>query len=988
MAQWAPPLSVLPGMMEDVWGDRNRSQAFVGREHELDALRALGDTGPLRPAAVLLAGDAGVGKTRLIGEFLGSLQGAGWRCLVGHCLDFGDTAMPYLPFTELLRRLAQAEPELANELAGTHPALAQLSRSARGAESLPREGLDRAEIFASMHAFLEDLAGRSPVMVVVEDAHWADGSSRDLVSFLLARGFAGPVGLVVSYRSDDLHRRHPLRRTVAEWARVPGVERLQLSPLADPDVRRMVDAITGGAAQGYAQDVERIVQRSEGNPFYVEELVGAFLSGGWTLPEDLADLLLVRLDRLGEDTRTLIREASVAGQRVPHDLLAAVSSLSGPGFDAAVRDALDQHVLVRSGEHDYMFRHALLGEAVHDDLLPGERLRLHTAYAEAIRNRVDGTSPAALARHAHASHDYPTALLASIEAGRQALGGGGPEEAARHFQTAMELYGRAAKEMDQPPELSGLVSETAAAIAGSGHPLRALGLVKAQLAELPADAAPSHRAQLLLAKAESALHTESDSDLYDMTSEGLDLVGPDPSPLRARLLAVHAWSQIMRNDYAAAREAADEALDLAGRLELPGVAADVRMFLSRLNQFDDFGATARADLKESVEEARTRGDVEDQLAALFRLGAIHYEYAEHAEARAMWAEADRLARRTRRPWAPFGFDSRLRIAMLAYVLGDWDETVRVTDTSGEVPPATLRALLVATELLVAAGRGDTAALGGLPAVRERWRRDGLIIVLAGAAAIDLCGIRDGAAAAVAAYDDAATTLADLWEPPFQARVRLAALTLGQLVAAASSTPTAEREQVLATADRLMADCARVQETLVERSRPFGIEGQAWLARARAERLHLGWLLDDETDVAALLEAWREAVTLFDQFGEVYEVARCRARLAAVLRAAGNTEQAAEEAARATDVADRLCAKPLLEQLGSIAPPATSGTTELTRREREILGLVAEGRTNGEIARQLFISTKTVSVHVSNILAKLGASGRTEAAAIARRDGLL
>jgi DNA-binding CsgD family transcriptional regulator/tetratricopeptide (TPR) repeat protein len=986
-------MSVAGGMMYDVWADRSRTMALVGRDRELAAMRRLVGGNSPRAAALVLAGDAGVGKTRLLGEFLDRLAADGWRVLLGHCLDFGDTAMPYLPFTEMLRRLDQTDAGLTTELAAAHPALAQLSRTQRGADA-PADGLERAEIFASMHACLEDVASRGPVVAVVEDAHWADASSRDLISFLLARGFNGPVALVVTYRSDDLHRRHPLRSTVAQWTRMPGVDRMQLGPLRAADVRRMIEALIGNTAEpAYAEDVERIVQRADGNPFYVEELVGAFVSGGGTLPEDLADLLLVRLDRLDDAARTLVREASVAGQRVPHDLLAAVSSLSGAAFEAAVRTALDQNILVRAGDDGYAFRHALLGEAVHDDLLPGERLRLHTAYAEAIRERSERgrPSPAALAWHAHAAHDFATALTASVDAGRQAMVVGGPEEAARHFQTALELYDRAAKEMERPPDIAEIVAEAADAVAASGHPLRALGLVAAQLDELPPDAPAESRARLLLAEAEAALFTESDVDMLAVTTEGLALVGEEPSPMRAKMLAVHAWSHIVADDYDAARAAATEALELAGKLEMVGLSADVRLTLSRLNQYENYGAEARADLASALDEARHRGDVEAQLAALFRLGIVHYEYAELDEARAVWVEAAELARRTNRPWAPFGFDGRMRAAMVDYVTGDWDSALRVTDTSGEAPPETLRALLVANDLLIAAGRGDTEALTKLPAVRERWRRDGLIAVISGAAAIDLRGVRDGVQGALAAYDEVVEVLADLWEPMFQAKVRFAALVMGHLVDAVPATASSARTELCARGDQLVADVEAVLETLEGRERRFGSEGQAWVARLRAGRLHLDWLCGRGTDEAALVEAWRASVAAFEEFGEVYEVARSRARLAAVLRAAGHPDEAAAEALRVREVALRLDAKPLLASVEGItgrAAPAPERNTDLTPREREILALVAEGRTNGEIARQLFISTKTVSVHVSNILAKLGASGRTEAAAIARRDGLL
>ena len=165
----------------------------------------------------------------------------------------------------------------------------------------------------------------------------------------------------------------------------------------------------------------------------------------------------------------------------PHDLLARVAPGTEDQLDADLRAALDANVLVRANETEYAFRHALLGEAVYDDLLPGERMRLHTAYAEAVRELRGPRGAADLARHALASHDLPTALQASVDAGEQALATGGPDEAARHFTKALEIYDRAAGHLDEPPEQAELVARTVEALCGSGRPEMALSLVDSHL---------------------------------------------------------------------------------------------------------------------------------------------------------------------------------------------------------------------------------------------------------------------------------------------------------------------------------------------------------------------------------------------------------------------------------------------------------------------------------------------------------------------------
>ena len=974
--------------------DRSRAESLVGRDPELAALlraaTAADGSDPTR--MVLLSGDAGVGKTRLVTEVLDQLGEQGWHRLVGHCLDFGETSMPYLPVTQMLGAIAQSSPELGQRLVGAHPALARLQHpSSAGTAPEPSEGLDRAEVFEAVRALVEDLVCEAPVLMVLEDAHWADASTRDLVSFLLSRRFSGRFLCLVTFRSDEMHRRHPLRQRVAEWVRLPGVERVLVEPLPPGAVRGMVAQIIespGSAmAERYDEDIERIVQRSQGNPFYVEELVGAFLGGGWSLPEDLADLLLVRLDRLDETARAVVRVASAAGQRVPHDLLAAVAPLSDDQLDLALRAAVEAHVLVLTDASEYAFRHALLGEAVYDDLLPGERMRLHTAYAEAVRALRDHRGAAELARHALASHDLPTALEASVTAGEQAMQSGGPEEAARHFGKALEIYARAAGQLATPPDEGELVARTVDALCSAGRPETALALVDSHLEMLTEDVPARSRARLLLARVEALRSTETDLSLSAISEEALRLLGTEPTQLRARMLATHAQALVWDDRFDEARVAVDETIELADRLGLPRLAADASMTLTWLSQHLDFGEGTRAELKRIIEEALATGDMLNALRGTTRLGGLEYDYGQLASAQEAFRRAVGLAARVGRPWAVQGIVARTQAGVVATMRGRWDEALAIADYGDEDPPPTARAMLDSVVLAVAAGRGEVAALERFPAIRERWHREGLITVVGGGAAIELVSRRDGPVAAVAMYDDICAVLVPLWSETFGARLRLATLAVAALADAAPRTPSASRDEVRSTAGRLAADARRVVETRAERHFPFAIEGRAWEARLRAERLRLEWLLGAEVDPTDMVGSWRETAELFAELGHVLEEARARARLALVLRSAGDHAAAQEQAALARATAVRLKAVPVLDELGGVGRSVT-GSGALTPREREILALVAAGRSNAEIGTQLFISAKTVSVHVSNVMTKLGAGSRTEAVALARVGGLI
>ncbi len=971
------------------------SQVLVGRDAELAEIASLLGVRPMsgqEPSAVLLSGDAGVGKTRLLTELRDLAFTEGWQVSAGHCLDFGDSALPYLPFSEVLGRLAADLPDVVETVAAAHPSLARLQPGRRvlgapdGSTGTEASALDRADLFEAVHALLEAASAKAPLLLVIEDAHWADQSTRDMLSFLFSRSFVGPVAVVASYRSDDLHRRHPLRRQVAEWSRIRGVERVQLAPLPAPDVRTLISELHAALEECEIAD---IVDRAEGNAFFVEELVGAACGPGRWVPDDLADVLLVRLDRLDDNARQVVRVASAAGRQVSHEMLTAVSGLPPTALDDGLRGAVEMNVLV-AGQRHYFFRHALLGEAVYDDLLPGERVRLHAAYTEVLRSGAARGTAAELARHARLAMDLPTALVASVRAGDEASAVGGPDEAAQHYEQALEMLADPRRGEEWTGDLSKLVAKTADALMASGHPIRAAKLVGEQLDRLPADAPAAQRSRMLSARATALVITETDEDPVAISRQAVELLPEGASGLRAKVIAGHA--RILSN-YARFEEAQAyglEALGLAERLDLPELASEATTTLSGLKK-----AGPKEDLRTALEDAVARAEQSGALHAELRgrwlLGRSYEDWAEFDETERWFRSAIERAAAAGVPWAPFAFESRWQLAWVELVRGEWDQLLALCDVTGQSPPSVSLALLDSVRLYVEDGRGaDVAAEAA--GLRRFWRKEGAVAIHSSAVEMLQAGRRADAAAAVRIYDDVVGLLGEIWHPWFSARIRLAAVAVGAVAQAMPQLPAAERPAYVAHVERMHADGHVVLDRYSDPSGVWGPEGRAWMTRLDAETLRVRWLAGvDAPPPAVLVETWREAETLFAEFGDVHELARVRVALGSILRSTGDQAGARLVGDAAREVAHRLGAKPLLDDLralGSAPVRGDAASDTLTARETEILALVAEGRSNGEIGKQLFISAKTVSVHVSNILGKLGAAGRTEAAAIARRRGLV
>ncbi|HET6295023.1 MAG TPA: AAA family ATPase [Kribbella sp.] len=963
------------------------STPLVGRSSEMATLlSAVDDARTRRSGAILLSGDAGVGKTRLLDEVATGAHERGFGVLVGHCTDFGEAGLPYLPFTEIFGRLAGERPDLVESVLTNFPAIGRLLPTHRliGAQPAPQEGqLDRAALFDAVLGALTALSTSEPLLVIVEDVHWADDSTRDLIGFLLTRLTSQRLALVVSYRSDDLHRRHPLRRPIAEWSRNPRVHRVNVLPLDAVESRTLLTALAPEPLP--ESEVRRILERAGGNAFFTEELVAAASMGDAdAVPPDLADLLLVRLDPLSDDARQVARVIAVAGRRVPHTLLTTVAGLPDRELDAALRELIDAHIIEHPGNASYYFRHALLAEAVYDDLLPGERVRQHAAYAKALKDQTVAGTAAELAGHATRSHDLATAFEARVRAGQEAISVAAPQEALKHYEMALELYPNAAT--DASIDKTWLIVETANAAALSAQQPRAVKLLRKALADLPADAPKLQRAELLLPLAEIALFIDQDQEAHEAISQAFRLVTDEPaSVFKAQVVSLYARVSDALGRPMEAERFAHEALQLAREVGHESAAGDAGITLAQLRKRAGDPVAAAKQLEEAALRAQLAGDASAEARSRYLLGSNYYDLGELASARTALEHATQRAGELGRQWATYGFDARRMLALTQFVMGEWDQsaaTVRVDSMT----PAAAEAGLRSVGLTVRGGRGDTSVAEDLERLRKWWTVDVMIPILGLQPAVDAYRALGQLAEAEKLLADVSALCADVWQTEwYMARIRFSAIGMQVLSQRAVIEPGAAAELVARGSD-LLAEGHATAEKGMPPGRVLGVEGLAWLARLEAEWERLRWLADiDPPTPEEHVATWQRTADAFG-YGYSFEQAWSRVRLSAALRAAGRVADANEQAQLAGDVARELGAKPLLDEIGGAE--AGVGPAALTARETEVLALLAEGRTNRQLARELYISEKTVSVHVSNILAKLGVRSRTEAAAVARRDGLL
>ncbi|MGR6923567.1 helix-turn-helix transcriptional regulator [[Actinomadura] parvosata] len=912
---------------------------LVGRSAELAGLvRVLAAAGNGMAGVALVGGDAGIGKTRLISELAAEARERGFNVLVGQCAELGD-ALPYLPLADALRG---AEPAV-REAAAAHPMLGQLLP---GTESAPSTGLTQQRLFGSLLGLLADV---QPVLFVIEDLHWADRSTRDLLVFLSRMVQSERVCVVGTYRTDDLHRRHPLRSVLAELKRLPTVMSLELGPLGSGEMSDYVATLGDVDAQGLGL----IVSRADGNPFYAEELFAAMAEGD-TLPDGLASLLMSRVEVLSEAGQRVLRAAAVAGRRVEDELLREVSGLPLAEFEEAVREIVSRGLLKVQG-HGYTFRHALLQEAVYTDLLPGERTRLHAAFARLL------TSPAELAHHYLAGHDLAGALAASAEAGRAAERVGAPAEAHSHYDRALGLWER----VDDAERLAGesrvkLAFRSAVMAADSGDKHRAV----TQLRVLPQTSEVSERLAYYL--------VEMDADESAVGAAERAVESAEEPAALARALATLArtllWSPRSQEVEGLCARALETAR-AAGAKD-----AEVGAMLTLATFVELRGDLTRAHELVDAAMAQPTGDLAMDLRARFHHARIHYEQGLLDHAAEVADDGIRMASETGLKWSTYGTDLRFLRFLIHYAAGEWDQAEAMAAGFGARVGTVPEAILSSFALFIEVARGLPVVEGRLSWLRPFWSDPLVSYISRGLAAEHALWNGDPATA----LDHVRAVMAKQMDGE-SGNVRMAAIALWAL-AELGTTEGAD--------DWLAHARLAVESGPTGQGGHLGPEGLAWALRVEAEWHRVHGRLD--------VELWRRAVEAFD-IGFVYETARARWRLAEALLAAGDREAAQAEWELARETAGKLRAAPLENALldfgrrarfasgGGAGSPGDGG---LTAREVEVLRLVAEGLTNREIAERLFIAQKTVSVHVSNILGKLDVSTRTQAAASARRLGLL
>lgn len=936
------------------------SSALVGRAADLAVLVDAVDA--RQTHTVLVAGEAGIGKSRLVGEFTGRLDPK-TPVLIGRCPEFGTGGVAFAPFLAVLRGLIrQLGVARVAALLPPRPALSnwlpQLAVHTGGAAV----DADRLRLFGEILTLLEQLAATGTVVLILEDLHWADEASRELLTFLVANLTDGDVLLVGTYRPGDAG---PLRGLVAELRRDPGVQVLELRPLTRHEVGRQLAALLGREPESAL--ITAVYERSGGNPLFVEALGQAPEAA----PAGLNDLLLGFQTGLSADARTVLRAGAVIGAPIGHDLLAAAVDLPPDVLHPALRELVDRRLLLTS-DTGYEYRHVLIRRAIYDDLLPAERVGMHARLVEVLAAQPD-SSPADLAHHAAAAGDFPLALRSYWRAA-PAVPAAHPERL-RLLDQVLDLW-------ERTPEPDGIIGTTKLALLeqiveaamASGAIERGIAAATAALALAGRPDAIDPERLARLYRRRGFLRSSTGAGPGEDLAQALALLPEGEASLeRGEALAQAAQIRIFGGDTAGAAELASAALEVGERVDAAAVVARASAVLG-LTTADRID-TAREHFARAHDAAGVSGDARVLLDVVTWESAVLHGAGRYRAAIAVIQQGLRAAHES------FRFTEAAPILLVKWTqalaaLGRWDEARAVVDETqfDQLPPLSRAALLLCyANISVAQGKPETAERDATVAEQllgdSRWAQQYRLqlYALRSLLALDKGDAR-GAAAVLSEVDALDGMAATLLAHPHEA---------WPLVVLAAQVPGAP-DGLLVLAESL------------SRTSPVDVAQHA-VFRAYREDSVARW------ETAA--RAWRELERPFDE-------ARCLLAAAESAVAVRDRGTAATDLRAAVEIAVRLGAEPLAEaaaRFGARAgilkegpareDPKPQGDSELrtyglTAREREVLGLVAKGLSNRAVASELYISVNTAGVHVSRILTKLGVASRTEAAAFARDHGLV
>jgi DNA-binding CsgD family transcriptional regulator len=981
---------------------RVSSSRFVGRSEELAALQAAADQARAGVGSVVLVGgEAGMGKSRLIAELGAQAVSRGTTLLVGECLPLAEGELPYAPVVGALRSLVDQRG--AAELDALLPAHAELAAlmpelaGERAASPSTPPG-SQARLFEQMAALLVSTARAAPLVVVIEDFQWADRSTGDFLAFLVRATRREPIALIVSYRSDELDRRHPLRPVVMELERSGRAVRVELRPFTRQELDEQVTAILERSPPSTL--IEELLTRSDGNPFFTEELLAASGNAGASLPDSLRDTLLARVDAHSPDVRTLLGVAAVAGRTVSHGLLTEVADMAEDALSEALRDAVDGHLLVHGAPTvDYVFRHALMREAVYGDLLPDERRRLHLRLAQASdamppTSGLRSMAAAEVAHHWYAAGQLGAALPAALAAAAAAEEVYALGEARLHYERALDIW-----ESVRPAEgelaLSRVevIRKAAEAANLTGEAERAIALARDAVTAIDERAQPT-QAALAHERLGRYLWTAGQGD--DALPEyrrAVELMPEHPaSEERALVLAAEGQVLMLYNRIAESSERCADALAIARTLGAQHIEARVLNTLSPLRSATgDFPGAVEAATR-GLEIARRLG-LRDEMCRSYTNGsdALH-QVGRVKESLAMALEGVRSAR-------DFGFDRqwgdflRAEVAGRLLQVGRWREAEELLREIIDHRPIGVTAGIAYTHLghlLAWRGEFDAAALA-LDQADEHVSRSSASMWL-GPTAIARATLELGAGRPEDARRTVGSCLARVADGEFlfftAGLYELGIRACAEVAGAVPGNAVTERQEAAELT-------ARLQQLI---DRPTAAVPPLVLARrsaCAAEYSRIGSAGDPVL--------WSDARRGWEICDDVYATAYASWREAeALLAAVGDRAEAEVLVRQAHGTATDLGAGPLREGLEGLARRARIQLTrddagaavssrlaelELTPREIEVLDLLADGMTNREIAAELFISAKTASVHVSRILTKLAVPTRAAAAAAAARLGV-